>query len=309
MSAVSQLCRVLCLLLAGRVLAAAPSQAQAAFDRRDYVAAYAGYFSAAGKNPVAQFFVGLFHQEGWGRPRDRETACRWFEKAAAAGVPAAQHSWGDCLADGVGRAPDIARAIESYGRAANGGHLISLCSIADFHMQARGVPQDAARALALCSEAAQAQSPPAMLKLAGYYRQLADAALARYWYAEAALRGVADAQYQLGLMLAQGEGGAVDANAALYWLETAAAAGFAAAYLPTARLYASAPVQVATGALAPEHLAKVYLWTEAARARAPEPAQRIAAQDIEAQVLAVMPPEWRQTLDRQVAEHLRKFAE
>jgi TPR repeat protein len=315
-----QTCRILLLLLlAGRALAAAPdtqallTPAQTLLDARNYSGAYAAYQRAAARTPVALFVLGQFHLEGWGRPRDPAAACRWFEKAAAAGVPAALHRWGDCLADGIVRAPDIAGAIAAYRRAADGGHLISLCTIADFYLQGRDVPQDGAMAVALCTQAAQAHSPPAMLRLGDYYRNGVgmppDLTLARYWYSEAAQRGVSEAQYRIGLMLAQAEGGAADLNAALYWLESAAGAGHAAAYLPTARLYANAPVLAATGALAPEHLAKIYLWTEAAKARAPEAEQRAAAQEIEAQILAVMPAEWRITLDRQVDQHLRKFAE
>lgn len=164
----------------------------------------------------------------------------------------------------------------------------------------------------MCTRAAQADSPPAMLQLARYLHQDADVVQdlpqARYWYEQAAQRHQAEAQYRLGLMLAEGQGGPADADAALRWLESAASAGYSQAYLPTAVLYGNADVQAGTGALAPAHLAKVYLWTRAAMASHLAPQQQAQALEIETQVLAVMPASWRPELDRKVAEHLARLA-
>jgi len=282
--------------------------AQDMLTKGRYQSAYTQYQRAAAHNPLAQFMLGMFHQNGWGRARNPGVACAWFEKAANRHIPAAEHFWGDCLAQGIGRETDIPSALAWYQRAAAHGHLISWCSAADYYIQGKGVAKDAEQALTLCRQAAQADSPPAMLKLAHYYQDgrdiPQDLAAARYWYQEAAQRRIPEAQYQLGVMLAQGDGGQPDLNAALFWLENAATAGYAPAYLPTAMLYANAPAQEATGALAPEHLAKVYLWNTAAKARAQDPAQRAEVEKLEAQVLAVMPATWRPDLDKQVAQHL-----
>lgn len=303
------------LLPAGAVLAApagdwarelAPAQAaQAAGNLRT---AYALYQRRAGTNPLAQFTLGMFHQYGWGRPADPVAACGWYGKAAQKHIPAAEHRWGDCLAQGIGRTADIPAALAWYEKAAGHGHLISACSAADYYIQGKGVAQDVARGIELCRQVAEANSPPAMTKLARYYDQgeylPRDAVVARRWYQEAAQRRDVEAQYRLGLMLAQGEGGEPDPNAALFWLETAASEGYAPAYLPTAELYANAPVQAETGALPPEYLAKIYLWNSAARARADDPAQRSAIDRIDDLLARAMPATWRPSLDRQVAEHL-----
>lgn len=284
--------------------------AQAAHAAGELDRAYALYQGLARHNPLAQFALGRFHQNGWGRSADAAAACGWFEKAAQHKVPAAEHFFADCLAQGIGRPADAPAALAWYERAASHGHVISWCSAADMLVEGRGVPKDAARGLALCAQAAQAQSAPAMLRLARYHDEGGplpqDLATARHWYEEAAQRGVPQAQYRLGVMLAQGEGGKADANAAVFWLESAAGQGHVPAYLPTAELYANASPQAGTGALAAEHLAKVYLWTAAAKARATEAWQREAALAMEAQVLAVMPASWRPALDKQVAEHLRQ---
>lgn len=283
-------------------------QAQAAGD---YKKSFARYSRFAAKNPLAQFSLGLFYQYGWGRPIDHVKACQWFEKAAHGHIPLAQQFFGDCLVQGIGRAVDYAAAIEQYKQAAAGGDLIALCSAADLIIKGKGAVKDVQQGLQLCTEVAQANSPPAMVMLGDYYREGSDVPqdlnAARYWYQEAAERHSNEAAYRLGIMLSAGQGGEPDLNAALGWLETAASEGYAPAYLPTAELYANAPVDPKTGALAPEHLAKIYMWNSAAKARTSDPAQLAEITRIAALVQQVMPPEWRPDLDKRVAEHLAKY--
>lgn len=285
--------------------------AQQALAAGDYKKAYALYARHGAKNPLAQFTLGLFHKNGWGRPADEAAACRWFEKSARKKIPTAQHYLGDCLIQGTHRTADPAAALALYLDAAAGGHLISLCSAADLYIKGNGANKDAKHGLELCAQAAQANSPPAMLKLADYYRKGGDVSqdltAARGWYQQAAERRTPEAQYWLGVMLSEGQGGEPDLNAALFWLETAASEGYADAYLPTAILYANVEVDPATGALRPEHLAKIYLWMNAAKARIAAPAQLAETARIEALLQRALPASWRPDLDKKVAEHLAKF--
>lgn len=314
--------RAVALLLVGYVLAAPASArpadwnaelraAHKALAAGDHAGAYALYLRAAPRNPLAQFSLGLFLQQGWGRAKDAAGACVWFERAARRHIPAAEHAWGDCLAQGIGRAVNVPEALPWYERAAEHGHLISWCAGADYYVQGKGVAQDVGRGLTQCAKAAQANSPPAMLKLADFFHHSdfvpRDFAAARHWYRQAAERRVSEAQFRLGLMLVAGEGGEADSGEGLFWLETAASEGYAPAYLPTALLYANAPVEAETGTVAPAYLAKTYLWTMAAKARAPEAAQRHEAQVLEAAVLKLMPAGWRADLDKRVAAHLEKY--
>ena len=285
--------------------------AQKALASGDYRTAYARYARIAASNPLAQFTLGLFEQNGWGRKPNPVAACAWFEKAARKQVPAAEHFWGDCLAQGTGRPTDIPAALSWYEKAASHGHFISWCSAAEHYLSGQSIPQDVEKGLTLCTQAAQANSPPAMIWLAKHYLEGStlkqDLAAARYWYLQAAELRSTEAQFRLGVMLAQGQGGEPDLNAALFWLETAASEGYAPAYLPTAILYANASVQPETGALAPEHLAKIYLWLRAAKACNTDPAQNVEIERIEKQVLAVMPESWRPDLDKKVAAHLARY--
>ena len=110
-------------------------------------------------------------------------------------------------------------------------------------------------------------------------------------------------------MLSEGLGGDPDPRIALFWLEIAAGEGYAPAYLPTALLYANASPQPETGALAPEHLAKIYLWLNAAKKTPGNSAgQEEEIDRIEKMVLEVMPASWRGQLDKQVDGHLAAFS-
>jgi len=298
--------------LAGKRLDAELQPAQQALAAGDYKKAYVLYARHAAKNPLAQFTLGLFHREGWGRSADPVAACGWFDKAAHKDIPAAQQFFGDCLANGIGRAVDGKAAEAWYRKAAANGIAYALCSAGGLYVEGKVMDKDSRHGLELCVQAAQSDSPPAMLRLADYYRAGTDVpqdmAAARRWYKMAAERRVREAQYRLGVMLAEGQGGAPDLNAALFWLETAASEGYAPAYLPVATLYANAEVSPETGALKPEHLAKIYLWNNAAKASATDPVQLAEIDRIGSAVLSVMPESWRPDLDRKVAEHLARYA-
>lgn len=287
-------------------------QAEQALAAKDYPTAYQAYARHAGANPLAQFTLGLFEQQGWGRPADPVAACAWFDKAAQKHIPAAQQFLGDCLAQGTGRAVDGPAAVHWYRKAAASGIAYAHCSAGELYIAGKVVPRDVRQGLALCTAAAQAESPPAMLKLANYYREgaqvPADLRLARYWYEQAAQRHNHEAQFRLGVMLSEGEGGEANLTQARFWLEHAAMEGHASAYLPTAILYANAAPDPKTGALTPNDLAKVYMWNKAARARTANSLQLAEIARIDALVLAVIPTQWQPDLDRRVADHLARHA-
>ncbi|NVD99870.1 tetratricopeptide repeat protein [Massilia sp. BJB1822] len=282
-----------------------------AWQAGEYDRAYSQYLHVSRDSHVAQFFLGLFQQNGWGRPRNAVQACRWFERAAAGKVPAAQHYLGDCLVAGRHRAVDIPAALDLYQSAANSGHLGSLCAMAKLYMQGKLVPQDTAQALELYTQAAQAGVPEAMLGLGKFYSGAegggADPALAQQWYLQAAQHAVPEAQYQLGLMLGKAGSESTRLKQALFWLESAATQGWVDAYLATAIQYSNSPVDPATGMLPPETLAKVYLWTAAAKARSHGGEVGAVIARLELGLERMMPASWRPDLDKQVAAHLAKF--
>jgi TPR repeat protein len=308
--------RLLALALLG-MSAAAPAgdlsaelaAGQAALAAGDYPAAYRAYLDHGQSNPLAQFTLGLFHEYGWGRPVDRPAACRWQERAAPGGIPAAQQALADCLRQGVHRPADPTAAAHWYEQAARSGILLARCSLAELYMAGEGVARDPRQALALCRQAAEQGLPAAQLRLARFLLEgdvsVRDPAAALHWMRGAAQANNAEAQYRLGLMLRDGVGAAADAGAARWWLESASAQGWLPAYLPTAELYLHGRADSATGALPAAELAKAYLWSAAAVRRGPD--QPTTAQALLAQVVELMPPTWQADLDRRVSEHLDRL--
>ncbi len=288
-------------------------KANTALAAQDYSLAYKEYRRHAEKNGLAQFTLGLIEQQGWGRRANPVAACRWFARAAQAAVPAAQQFMGDCLAQGVGQKADGPTALRWYQAAADQGLAGAACDAGELYISGTIVDRDITRGLALCASAAQAQSTPAMMKLATLYHEGSavpqNLALARYWYTQAAERHVHEAQFHLGVMLSEGQGGEADVLQARFWLEHAAMEGYAPAYLPTAILYANAPLDPKTGALSPEDLAKLYMWNSAAKATNQDPTQLAEITRIEALTLNVMPPQWKPELDQRVAAHLATLNE
>ena len=286
--------------------------AQAALAAGDYAKAYPLYREQADAsgNPLAKFTLGLFHELGWGRPVNREEACRWFEQSAARKIPAGEHLTGDCFRYGRHRAADPAAAARWYEQAASHGHLTSLCSLAELYVAGEGVPKDPAKGVALCLQAAQKGFKPAQVRLARFYL---DGVLGNTDYASAlqVLQVAAEgdepeAQFLLGGMIRDGLGTRANADVAAGWFERAASQGYLPAYLPTARLYLSADRDSGMKLLPAGFLAKSYLWLAALARRSTDPAERAEAEKLLAGVLREMPATWKPELDGKIDEHIAK---
>ena len=98
------------------------------------------------------------------------------------------------------------------------------CAAGALYLEGKIVARDERLGLALCTRAAQAESAPAMRVLAEHY-QASSPALSRYWYDQAAQRHDHAAQFRLGVMLSEGDGGAANPAQARFWLEHAAMEG------------------------------------------------------------------------------------
>lgn len=294
----------------GRDLAGELRSAQAALADADYLRAYGAFLEHADNNALAQFTLGLFHQYGWGRPIDPAETCRWQEKAAQGGVPAAQQMLADCLRQGIHRAADPAAAAHWYEQATMSGMLMASCSLADLYMAGVGVEKDPRKAIALCRAAADKGIPAGQVHLAELLLEgdamVRDPGAGLHWMRAAAQAGDGEARYRLALMLRDGVGQPADALAGRQWMEAAASQGWLAAYLPTAELYFNAPPDPETGLLSASDLAKAYLWSAAAARRLSNSPQAEQARALLDKVLARMPPTWRPDLDRRIDAHLAK---
>lgn len=290
----------------------AMKEAQAAMTAGNYEEAFAGYHDAAmnDKNALAQFSLGLFYQNGWGREIDKAAACQWFEKAAQGGVPSAQHLAGVCFEEGTHRPADPAQAATWYQKAAQAGHLHSYCHLGNLLMTGNGVPKDPKKALELCHPAALQGSVPAQIWMGKFYLQgdpsIQNKQEAYRWFVAAAQKNTPEAFYYLGIVMQQGMLEGHTTEKARHMFEQAAALKYTPAYFQAGKHFYQVEPDPETGQLSAEHLAKAYMWLSAAIQHSQNPEETIAAKTIMQQILAIMPETWLAELDQKVAQHLQE---
>ena len=160
--------------------------------------------------------------------RDARQASDWMRAAAATGHAGAQESVGRSCVEGEPK--NWRCATEWLGRAAASGR-ISAMPVLGWALANQPNPSaaDQRAALGWYEKGADAGDLFAMNNLAVMLERgplaLRDSAAARRRYAQAARTGFGPAQYNLGRMLAAGEGGSADVVEAAEWLRKAAAAG------------------------------------------------------------------------------------
>ncbi|HUI95878.1 MAG TPA: tetratricopeptide repeat protein [Xanthobacteraceae bacterium] len=158
-------------------------------------------------------------------PGDVATALK-FCRTAAAGSRRAMYELGRALAANR----QSADAIAAWRKAADKGSTAAMVELGVAYATGAGVPQDNAEAHKLLERAAQGGNPRGVTNLAALGGGApADPAQARALLAKAAEANSAEAQYQLGLMEADGTGGPKDDVAARALFEKAAAQGHAGA--------------------------------------------------------------------------------
>ncbi len=289
-------------------------EAQKDLAKGNYAKAFAAYTEEAVQrnNPLAQFTLALFYRNGWGRSVDPAAACRWMKKAATGSIPAAEHSFGECLETGVLGAPEPAGAAIWYEKAAALGYFPSFCSLGKLYMTGQGVPKDAAKGLELCRQAAERNIPSAQVQLGLFYFKgdpaIRDMTHAYQWFLRAAEKNDPEAFYYLGIMDRDGLAGSKSLEKAKYWFESAASMGYAPAYYPTAILYLTSPVDPHTKMLSAKDLAKAYLWLSATLKRSTDREEKKKALEMLKEVCTVMPQSWVPALNSELAEHLRKYS-
>jgi len=158
-------------------------------------------------------------------PGDVATALK-FCRTAAGASRRAMYELGRALA--ANRQP--ADAVAAWRKAADKGSTAAMVELGVAYASGAGVPQDNAEARKLLERAAQGGNPRGVTNLAALGGGApADPTQARALLAKAAEANSAEAQYQLGLMEADGTGGPKDDIAARALFEKAAAQGHAGA--------------------------------------------------------------------------------
>jgi TPR repeat protein len=149
-----------------------------------------------------------------------------FCKAASAASRRALYQLGRAYA----AAQQLPDAIAAYRKAADKGSTSAMVELGVMLATGTGVAKDEAQARSLFERAAEAGNPRGVTNLAalsGGGGALADPAKARALLAKGAEGNSAEAQYQLGMMIAEGVGGPRDDVAARALFQKAAAQGHA----------------------------------------------------------------------------------
>jgi TPR repeat protein len=160
-------------------------------------------------------------------PSDIPTAIK-FCKAASAGARRALYQLGRAYAANQ----QMPEAVASYRKAIDKGNTSAMVELGVMLATGAGMPKDEAQARKLFERAAEAGNPRGasnLMALSGSVGASPDSVKSRALLARAAETNSAEAQYQLGLMMAGGVGGPKDDVAARAMFERAAAQGHAGA--------------------------------------------------------------------------------
>ena len=181
----------------------------------------------------AQSRLGLMYRSGAGVGPNDALAFHWFRVAAEAGDPAAQHYLGLFYLSGLGTEVDLERASYWLRRCAEINAPESLLSLAWFRLESNHLPHAAVHTAALIRNLAELGVVGAQYGL-GLLRtdssdQPAQAEGLR-WLRKAAIAGHADAQFQLGVALLEGnDRRAAEPEQAVDWFLASARQGYARA--------------------------------------------------------------------------------
>lgn len=148
--------------------------------------------AAANGDASAEFEVGARLAEGKGTSQDFAEAARWYQRSASKGFAQSQYRLGTLFERGLGVEKDLGRARIWYGRAAEQGNVKAMHNLA---------------VLAAGNETAP------------------DYETALRWFTAAAEHGLADSQFNLGVVYENGLGVAADRVHAYKWYALAAKGG------------------------------------------------------------------------------------
>ncbi len=177
--AIHMFCAVTCICVAMSIRAAAApaspfvpgdqkdfAHGVAAFDAKDYTAAYAIFSKLADDDDIAaRRNIALMEREGLGTAKDPKAAIADYKVAAEAGLPTAAADLGEMLLDGEAGTPDPKAALPWLLAAAAANHPIAQFHLGQMYEKGEAVPKDRFYAILLYSAAAARGYRPAIDRL------------------------------------------------------------------------------------------------------------------------------------------------
>ncbi|MCE7028335.1 tetratricopeptide repeat protein [Jiella avicenniae] len=191
-------------------------------------------------DPAAQTLLGEIYSRGLGVKRNPKEAARWYKAAASAGNSEAQFRYAMMLIEGSAVKQDEAQARDLMKAAAEAGLPLAEYNFAQMLIETSpaGGFAEAARYFQKAASAGVAEAQYAMSQLYANGRGVtADPARARAFLHAAALNGFTIAQIEYGIWLINGKGGPAKPEEGFRFLRYAADLGNAIAINRVAHLY------------------------------------------------------------------------
>ena len=178
-------------------------------------------------DPSAEFYLGLFYQDGPASTRDFAKAVEWYRKAAEQGNAPAQASLGYMYGNGLGISKDLEAATDWYLKAAKQGDSFAEKALALCYLDGEGVLQSDRDAFAWFYSAAQQDDSTAEHYLGFLYRKgrgvTRNDQVAFDWYYRSAQRDNFYGEWGLAYMYERGLGVKQSTEEALKWYQKAQA--------------------------------------------------------------------------------------
>jgi len=220
-----------------------PDAAYGAFQRGLYKTAYnLAMERAKNGDPAAETLVAEILSRGLGVPLNPAEAAKWYALAAEQGVPEAQFQYALMLLDGRYVKKDEKGAFALMQAAAEAGNRLAQFNFAQLLVQRDPGNDGLAKAAVYYERAAatglaDAQYAMAQLYANGVGGKPHDDAQARMLLAQAARQNYDTAQIDLAAWMIEGRGGARDLKSGFAWMKRAAQGGNVAAQNRLAKLY------------------------------------------------------------------------
>lgn len=216
-----------------------PDEAFGAYQRGYYLTALQlALPRAENGDPAAQTLAAEIYANGLGVRRNPQEALKWYQKAAENGVPDAQMQYALMLLDGELVNPDRDKAFILMRSAAEAGKPLAQFNLAQM-LSDSGRLEEAVEWYEKAAQAklADAQYAMAQIHAEGVGGKQQDMEEARRWLGLAARSNFDTAQLDLGTWMVEGRGGEVDYAEGFAWLKRAADSGNVAAWNRVAKLY------------------------------------------------------------------------
>lgn len=217
--------------------------AYGAFQRGLYKTAYdLALVRAKNGDPAAQVLVAEILSRGLGVKLDDAAAAKWYQAAAEGGMPEAQFQYALLLLDGHYVKKDQKQAHALMQAAAEAGNRLAQFNFAQLLVKEDDSDAGIARAVPYYERAAATGLADAQYAMAQIYANGAggkakDETEARRFLLLAALQNYDTAQFDLGGWLVDGRGGKRDLQAGFNWVRRAAEGGNVAARNRLAKFY------------------------------------------------------------------------